>query len=201
MGARTERRGSSGNMPTAIPATGAVIRQQNKGACAARNAGLMPRTGEYVQFLDADDLILPDKIAAQVALAEAKGLTRPGGRRFRAGDAQRTAPAGARIVRSPWMALIRTRMGTTSANLWKRRGLMAVGGWNEELASSQDYELMFRLLETRGHRGCGTAHPHAGAQAGDRFHFRTGVLANWERYIALRHAIKEHLEATGPRAL
>jgi glycosyltransferase involved in cell wall biosynthesis len=44
-----------------------VIRQKNKGAAAARNTGLMAIKGEYVQFLDADDLLSPDKIEAQIA--------------------------------------------------------------------------------------------------------------------------------------
>jgi hypothetical protein len=99
----------------------------------------------------------------------------------------------------PWMALIRTRMGTTSANLWKRSALEAVGGWNENQASSQDYELLFRLLAS-------------GAQVAWDRRIRTHVLkrpsgsisvtdvrANWERYIALRRAIKEHLQQQDPR--
>jgi glycosyltransferase involved in cell wall biosynthesis len=44
-----------------------IIRQSNKGASAARNAGLKEAKGDYIQFLDADDLISPDKIEAQIA--------------------------------------------------------------------------------------------------------------------------------------
>ena len=47
-----------------------VIEQVNAGACAARNRALAEATGDYVQFLDADDLLSPDKIGRQVALLE-----------------------------------------------------------------------------------------------------------------------------------
>ncbi|HEY9003104.1 MAG TPA: glycosyltransferase family A protein [Mucilaginibacter sp.] len=43
-----------------------VLSQENKGASAARNKGLSIAKGEYIQFLDADDLLSPNKIAAQL---------------------------------------------------------------------------------------------------------------------------------------
>jgi glycosyltransferase involved in cell wall biosynthesis len=43
-----------------------VVGQQNGGACAARNTALTFAQGDYIQWLDADDLLAPDKIAAQL---------------------------------------------------------------------------------------------------------------------------------------
>src|SRR4030095_3269404 len=42
-----------------------VVTQQNQGASAARNKALELCQGDYVQWLDADDLLAPEKIATQ----------------------------------------------------------------------------------------------------------------------------------------
>jgi glycosyltransferase involved in cell wall biosynthesis len=48
-----------------------VIRQANQGASAARNRAYAEAQGEFIQHLDADDLLSPDKIEAQVRLLQA----------------------------------------------------------------------------------------------------------------------------------
>lgn len=42
-----------------------VVRQSNQGIAAARNAGIAAAANEWIAFLDADDLWLPGKLAAQ----------------------------------------------------------------------------------------------------------------------------------------
>ena len=66
-------------------------------------------------------------------------------------------------------------------------------------ASSQDYELLFRLLAN----GATVAwdrriRTHVLKRASGSISL-TDVRANWERYIALRRAIKEHLQQQDPR--
>jgi glycosyltransferase involved in cell wall biosynthesis len=47
-----------------------VFRQENQGASAARNKAFSLSNGDYIQWLDADDLLAPDKIARQMDLVK-----------------------------------------------------------------------------------------------------------------------------------
>ena len=49
-----------------------VFRQENEGAAAARNKAFALSQGEYIQWLDADDLLAPDKIAKQLVALDAR---------------------------------------------------------------------------------------------------------------------------------
>lgn len=43
-----------------------IFHEQNSGSAVARNKGITESTGEYIQFLDADDLLSPNKIERQL---------------------------------------------------------------------------------------------------------------------------------------
>ncbi len=49
-----------------------VIRQANQGGTASRNTGIRAAQGDYLTFLDHDDLMLPGKLERQVALLESQ---------------------------------------------------------------------------------------------------------------------------------
>lgn len=50
-----------------------ILRQENQGSMVARNAGLRAARGEYIQFLDSDDLVHPEKFTRQIAAQRAAG--------------------------------------------------------------------------------------------------------------------------------
>ena len=167
--------------------------QDRRGACAARNAGMHQTVGDYIQFLDADDVLDPDKVAGQVALALANGDPD-----IVVGDFRNVYPDGSvkpvhGLGHAPWKALVRSELGTTSANLWKRSAVEAVTGWDEAMGSSQDYELAFRML-ARGARVSWDKRLCSSILKRDHGSISsTDTDRNWERYIALRVTIRNHL--------
>lgn len=122
-----------------------IINQQNGGACKARNTGLNSATSDYIQFLDADDCLLPSKIRKQMELVAASPEVE-----LIAGNYIRIVNGSEERIevyrKDPWIALIRGRLGCTCSNLFLRSALMKVNGWKESLKSSQEADLMFRLL-------------------------------------------------------
>lgn len=53
-----------------------VVTQDNQGAAAARNKAFSLSQGDYIQWLDADDLLAPDKIVRQMEALECSGTNR-----------------------------------------------------------------------------------------------------------------------------
>lgn len=126
-----------------------VLYEQKPGATCARNRGLYAAQGDWVQFLDADDEIAQTKLEVQHAKAIQYNPTFIAGSYTRIGtyldaDINETHPVDEGEV---WSALIKSKLGVTSSNLWNRQALITVKGWDVSLLAEQEYDLMFRLLK------------------------------------------------------
>jgi glycosyltransferase involved in cell wall biosynthesis len=110
-----------------------VVRQRNAGPGVARQTGFEASHGEFIQFLDSDDLLLPEKFALQVqglrddpeaGISYGKTYTRENGVRLDA-PAQRS---GERL-RTLFPAMLGEPLWPTLAPLYRRSVLEAVGPW------------------------------------------------------------------------
>ncbi|MFZ7128292.1 MAG: glycosyltransferase [Desulfobacterales bacterium] len=125
-----------------------VIRQQNRGVSAARNAGFDAARGEWIAFLDSDDEWLPGKLARQAAffenrpealICQTEEIWIRRGRRVNPGRRHRK-PSGMIFEPSLELCLV-----SPSAVMMHRRLLDDVGGFDETLPACEDYDLWLRV--------------------------------------------------------
>lgn len=132
-----------------------VVTQENQGAAAARNKALSLSCGAYIQWLDADDLLAPDKIAEQMGvLSQCQSkqtlLSSAFGRfKYRHHRAE-FIPTGLWCDLSPVEWLIR-KMGQnvymqTATWLVSRELTDAAGPWDTRLLGDDDGEYFCRVL-------------------------------------------------------
>jgi glycosyltransferase involved in cell wall biosynthesis len=134
-----------------------LLQQANAGVSAARNRGVSASHGEYVAFLDADDLYRPGFLQEIVRLIERypnAGLYATGYERF-SGE----APAGAvgspppdggfsELVPSFFAAWARGPFCYTSSICVRRQSLLALGtGFPVGEGLGEDQDVWFRLAE------------------------------------------------------
>jgi hypothetical protein len=154
----------------------AVLQCSRLGASAARNVGLEQASGEFIQFLDADDVLAPDKIRTQIErLAAAPGDSVASGAwgrfRCRVEDAA-FLPEPVWQDLTPEQFLIQSWLGggmmPNFAWLVPRAVIDRAGPWNEALSLNDDGEFFCRAaLASSGIVFC----PEA------RGYYRTGAAA------------------------
>ncbi len=127
---------------------------RNRGAGAARNAAIRLARGPWVAILDADDAWDPEKLERQLAAVESSSgavWSYHGVRLRRQGDL-----VGELRPHPRWVTRLLATDGEVihTSVLYRRDALLALGGFDETLRRSQDWDLFLRLLRQYGPRAC-----------------------------------------------
>ena len=128
-----------------------VISTPNHGGNKARNRLLAEATGEWIQYLDADDYLFPSKVSRQMAsLTESDQpdvFFSPSLIRFESSIGEPDIKiSDIPEPHDPWILLARWYLPQTGACLWNRKSLLLVGGWKESQKACQEHELYLRAL-------------------------------------------------------
>jgi len=151
--------GSMDNTDQVVKQYGNRVRylsQRNQGVAASRNFGLAAALGDYIAFLDQDDVFLPHKLASQVELLDRDselGIVNSGWQICGDRDLNNSDPASAAV--QPWQQipdltpanLIIWKPVFLGAMLFRRDWLERSGGFDTSLEQTPDVELVMRLAK------------------------------------------------------
>ncbi|NNC82849.1 MAG: glycosyltransferase family 2 protein [Flavobacteriales bacterium] len=175
-----------------------LIHQENQGAPAARNAGLEMARGAYIQFLDADDRLMPEKIEHQMQCLQKNGPADMVVGSYRRVDVEGKVlneKVYAQLKSELWIHLIETDLGCTCSNLFKKESLLEIGGWNTAMESSQETELMLRLLQKDTHPISDEGRVLTEVWVRDQGSISAqDTVGNWQRYIELRARMRDAVD-------
>lgn len=177
-----------------------VEQQSNSGACAARNRAFSLSSGEYVKFLDADDLLDPCHVESQMHCLRSSGAGVASSEwgRFYDDDLSTFRLNPQSVWRNlsgvDWLVeAFRDAQPMMNPGLWliPRSLLDRSGGWDENLSLIDDFEFFTRVLcyaeEVR-------------FTPGARLYYRSGItgsLSSRKTRAAAESAFHSILKGTG----
>ena len=180
-----------------------IIRQTNSGASVARNRGYQASRGDFIQFLDADDLIEPDKIELQMArLVDNPGCVASAewGRFYGSPEQTRfiPEPVWRDLLPLDWLALSRAEgFGMLFPAIWlmPRAVANSAGPWDESLSVGDDGEYFTRvLLAAKQVLFCSGARCHYRSGLGDNLSGRKSVQG-WHSQFRVLELCESHARA------
>lgn len=167
-----------------------AISQTNKGASAARNRAFQESKGDFIQYLDADDLLAPNKIELQVKLlldGNLEYIASGEWARFYQSSIEACftpEPAWSNMSAIDWLICSWEGGGMMHPAAWlvPRKIIQATGCWNETLSLNDDGEYFCRVvLASKGIKFC----------SGAKSYYRSGIngsLSNTTSFAAWESA-------------
>jgi glycosyltransferase involved in cell wall biosynthesis len=164
-----------------------LIRQANRGPSAARNAGLRAACGDFVLFLDADDLLTPVAIEAGLACFEEHPEAA-----FVYGAHRRVDIAGAPVLERKYTATGGDPLSTLlrhnvvemhGAVMYRRDLLLQSGGFDERLRACEDYDVYLRMARR---------HPIASHPVESALYRRHGTNMSGDARLMLSSFLRVH---------
>jgi GT2 family glycosyltransferase len=202
-----------------------VLRGEHRGGNAARNLAWQSAQGEWIQFLDADDYLLPEKIALQFDEAQ-DFMVGVGGKSRDRGiassrvdvifspvwvekDGRRTPSPmdAAQDIHALWLSW---QLPQTGGCLWRKSALERIGGWNVKTPCCQEYELYLRAIQAELRFSCAPT-PNAVYRIWSEetlcrkdpvqlAEVRTQLYQNHVDWMRERHLLREHHLSLAGRA-
>lgn len=132
-----------------------LIQVPHSGANHARNMGFKASKGEFIQFLDADDYLLPEKIAHQVSFLQKTGADGVYGdwrHRYESDLKDGNFTFGEVKIsgshKDTLEALLSGWWVAPGALLYRRRAVEKSSGWDESLEAGQDRDFLMAVIMT-----------------------------------------------------
>ena len=131
-----------------------IVHQPNAGQCAAFNHALRVAQGDYFEYLDADDLLAPEKISVQMRRLAAlpSGWVAAGewARFYRSPDDAvfQSEPVWRDLAPVDWLVTSWSGGGMMHGSAWlvPRNVAVAAGSWDERLSLINDFDYFTRVL-------------------------------------------------------
>lgn len=129
-----------------------ICHEVNKNGAAARNTGIKASSGDFIAFLDDDDLFLPGKIAKQVSYLQ----EHPEKQAVYCHAKREKYSAPTTIIEgdgSRDILLLQSNFYTPSL-MFRRESLEKINGFDETFRRHQDYEILLRFFAEGYAIGC-----------------------------------------------